>query len=62
MEVQCNCLVRVYRHDGTAMTGTVEAVDTGEIVPFRSAAELWSALQQSSFRRRMPSTTKENDQ
>ncbi|MCC7547895.1 MAG: hypothetical protein IT532_09020 [Burkholderiales bacterium] len=61
MEVQRSYVVRIYRHDDEAMTGTLEAVESGEVVPFRCAAELWSALQQSSSQRRFPSTAREDD-
>jgi hypothetical protein len=40
MDVLRNYLIRLYRHEPDDVAGTVESVETGEIVPFRSPSEL----------------------
>lgn len=38
-------VVRVYRQESRGWAGVVEIVATGEVRPFRSAAELWAVLE-----------------
>lgn len=64
MEVLRSYVVRFYREEVEGVAGTVESVETGESMPFRSPGELWSALQRDVARRRFSSInlTEENGQ
>jgi len=53
MEVLRSYVVRLYREGLAGITGMVESVETGELVPFRSLDELWSALQRPPSQRRL---------
>jgi hypothetical protein len=55
MDVLRSYVVRLYREGPAGVTGMVESVETGELVPFRSLDELWSALQRPPSQRRFPS-------
>ena len=37
-------IVRIYRRDGGRASGVVEDVQSGEVNPFHSSAELWLLL------------------
>lgn len=37
-------VVRVYRKDETGIAGIIEAVSSGEQLPFRTTEQLWRAL------------------
>ena len=56
-------VVRVYRQDSPECAGVVEAVATGEVRPFHSAAELWALVNPSAHpRRRQPKNNPKESQ
>ncbi len=56
-------VVRVYRQDNPECAGVVEAVATGEVRPFHSAAELWALVNPSAHpRRRQPKNNPKESQ
>jgi hypothetical protein len=62
MEVLRSYVVRVYRQESDAVTGVIESVETGEVIPFRSSDELWATLSRPlSARRSQPSNTTDRE-
>lgn len=47
MEPGLTFIVRLYRRQGTELTGVVEEAGSGRRIPFASAEELWTALSRS---------------
>lgn len=45
MDVLRSFVVRIYRQEASDVAGVIESVETGNVAPFRTSSELWSALQ-----------------
>lgn len=52
MQVMRSYVVRIYRQDARELTGLLESVETGDIYPFHSAAELCQRLSRDPALRR----------
>ena len=52
MQVLRSYVVRVYRQEADGVAGVVESVETGDVMPFRSADELWTTLSRPPSARR----------
>lgn len=50
MEPGLTFIVRLYRRQGSDLTGVVEETGSGRRIPFASAEELWLALSRTSRR------------
>ena len=44
MEVLRSYVVRIYRQEADGVTGVIESVETGDIIPFRTCDEMWATL------------------